>query len=226
MPEVDVPHICNILKGLTRGRYRADVDNITRSNIRIVLENVLVTNQHLINTFTALLRADMGDDQFYKKYPRGPFPHYLREILEPYIAEHGDKIEDEISAIKAKYIELDQIDHRQYMKSLTNRELLDLSKPYELLVSILKTTDERGFIYKRSQYGYFVGSLVNIVLDEYEAKNGVSWPQADFEVLFARNRSLIYNTEKDMLPTYRKILNDEDYDKLKKSFILYKEENQ
>lgn len=212
------PHICNILKGFQKQIYRYiywfQPDDLTlANNLRILLGHSLVTNQHLINTFTELRRQDLGDEEFYRHYPRsGVFPKYLNEIPQRIIQEHGDSINEEIDNIQPIQIKSmgEPIPARQCqyyqneVETLSNRELLDLRRPYKQIIGLLKSDNNLPEVkagwFERSESAYFIGGLLNAILDEYEQKN-YEWRQPDFNVFYKRIDSFVKGIEVWMIET-------------------------
>lgn len=211
-------HICNILKVFHKRLYRYLKDNNVEKeilvNIRSLLHHVLVSNQLIANTLTFLLKKELTNKIFYQEYPKGVFPKYLRDNLHIYVKLYGDKINEKIIKIPSRN------ETPTDLKKYSNKELLDLTIPYKKIISIIRKNNLKSF-YDRAEYGYFVGSILNINFKEYEKKTPIElWPKINLDLLEKRNKKLIYSIERSL---YKKSNNN---NKLKENFIEYEEENE
>jgi hypothetical protein len=164
-------HVCNVLKDFTKDLYFIE-NNTYKDNILYWLDYVLCSNQHISNTFTTLFKLELGSDKFYKKYRTGIFPKFLMEYDTNIIAENSDRIDKEIDKIKPfKPGPIDK-DKKiiKLIETINKIKLLDLTIPYRNIISILKNENDREL--ERAEYGYFIGSLINIKVQELLKKYG------------------------------------------------------
>jgi hypothetical protein len=174
-------HVCEVLKDFTKELY--SYPKTTWLDIVFkYLDHVLVCNQHITNTFTAVLRKDMPD--FYEHYPKGLFPKFLGDFATKIVKDNVDRINDEIDKIipAATVTVID-------IHSLSKFELLDLRIPYRYIIQILKHIGDP--IIERAEYGYYIGSLLHIMTTEYLKKYNADspvWIEPNWNILDKRVR--------------------------------------
>jgi hypothetical protein len=165
--EVEYYHVCSLLKDFTRQLYYYEKTDWL-DTVFMNLDNVLVCNQYITNAFTAVLRYEMGDDAFYGYYDNGLFPKYLRNFDQDVVKKNIDRINEEIDKIPA--MDADKYPKDILLDDLSKFDLLDLRKPYSIIVSILKYYNDP--LLDEAEYGYYIGSLLKIKADEWLEKYG------------------------------------------------------
>jgi len=158
----------------------------------IYLDYVLVCNQHITNTFTTILQNDLPD--FYEQYPEGLFPKYLKDFDNNIVKNNVDRIMDEIDEIKPCDITVIPDLH-----ILSKFDLLDLRIPYKCIIQILRHVNEP--IVERAEYGYYIGSLLHIMVNKYLEKydiNSYVWIEPNWQILDNR----IHTFRQDVFSLY------------------------
>lgn len=198
-------HVCTILKDFERELYTYD-NNVIFHNIRLYLDHVLCSNQHITNVFTKLLRYDLGNENFLKKYSQGVFPNFIREYNPDFLVKHFDKIESEIEKIhkptEAKF--LNKKDFHKNLFSLSKLKLLNLTIPYRNIISLLKYGNYEN-LYENAEYGYYIGSLLKFSVKNFMEKYPVKkypdlWIEPNTRVL--KNR--VNNFRRGVWENYQK----------------------
>ena len=172
-------HVCSLLKNIRWGFYNQDdefkdEEKKIRFMIDLSLDQILFCNQHLTNTLTVLVRADMGHDPFYKLYPKGIFPYYLRNEGQNLVKEYGDEIIQNIENLSKLKIQVNKnppTPIQFYEQVYSHEDLLDLSKPYRDIILLQRKIGKEFIPYDDLEYGYFIGSLLKKVIDRYRAKS-------------------------------------------------------
>lgn len=186
-------HVCEVLKDFTRDLYYYDKTDWL-DNIFFYLDYVLVCNQHITNTFTHILMYELTPPVFYKEYPKGLFPEYLRRYDNEIIKNNIDKINSEIDKIQPKKPALVASNFSELI-SLSKFDLLNLKIPYSEIISILKYINNP--MVERAEYGYYIGALLTISVNNFLKKhetNSNIWIQPDWKILLNR----IKNYRKDV----------------------------
>ncbi len=173
-------HVCNILKDFTKELYSYPKENWVQI-IFVYLDYVLVCNQHITNTFTTILRTELPD--FYEQYPGGLFPKYLHDFDENIVKNNADRIISEIDEIEPSLLtSVPELRH-----NLSKFDLLDLRTPYKCIIEILKYKNDP--IVERAEYGYYIGSLLHIMMNKYLEKydkNSPVWLEPNWDILDKR----------------------------------------
>jgi len=169
-------HVCHVLKDFTRDLYSYP-ESYWLQSVFDYLDYVLVCNQHITNTFTHILIHTMDD--FYEKYPAGLFPKFLENYPQVVVKDNVDRINNEIEDIKP----CENVP-RPLLYTLSKFDLLDLRVPYKHIIQILKYVGDP--IIERAEYGFYIGSLIKIMVDNYIEKYGIGsdiWIEPDWSVL-------------------------------------------
>ena len=175
-------HVCSLLKDLTRRLYYYDDETEWLDAVFVYLDYVLVCNQYITNSFTEVLKHEIGHNEFYTHYKSGLFPQYLREYDEEIVKIHIDRINEERENIPAKAVD-GEVEISLY--DLTKHDLLDLRKPYSEIISILKYYEDP--LLEGAEYGYYIGSLLKLKADEWLKEYGEGiFIEPDFNVLERR----------------------------------------
>ena len=79
------PHICSLLKNIRWNFHNYIEENeIPKEESKIIflidlcLDQVLITNQHMTNSLTTLVRTEMCKNKFYEDHLNFSFPYYLK----------------------------------------------------------------------------------------------------------------------------------------------------
>lgn len=169
-------HVCSVLKNIRWYFYTFDVNQLENEQLEayrlidLCLDQVLICNQHLTNSLTTLVRADMGRNIFYEKYPRGIFPFYLRVEGNGLIKKYGDEIIKSFEAISKINIVRNISSEDFYDYLFADEDLLDLSKPYNDIILLQREIGEKIIPDENLENGYFLGCLLKKVVDEYREK--------------------------------------------------------
>lgn len=196
-------HVCVVLKATVKEIYgwNTDKDNILADNVKTLLNHVLCSNQHISNTLTDIMIKEMGKNKFYNKWG-AIFPAFLDNYDRQIISDNLDRINEEIENIKP-IEKLERIDKDKFYKELYSLDkftLLDLTIPWSKIVSHFKFKPD--YFEKElalSEYGYYIGELINISVRELRKKyNKNQWIMPDWFVLKSRVDRYLSDIEANM----------------------------
>ena len=178
------PHICSLLKNIRWNFYNytdefTDKELKVRHLINLCLDQVLICNQHVTNSLTKIVREELARnvpmtmlffDPFYDKYPKGIFPHYLRNEGHELVKKYGDEIVEKFENISEIFIKRDITAEDFYDYLFSTEDLLDISKPYNDIILLQREIGKEIVRSDSIEYGYFLGSLLRQVFDDYKIK--------------------------------------------------------
>ena len=181
------PHICSLLKNIRWNFYNyiEEFPEFTASELKVrhlidlCLDQILICNQHVTNSLTKIVREELtrnvsfnmiAFDPFYDKYPKGIFPHYLRNEGHELVKKYGDEIVEKFENISEIFIKRDITAEDFYDYLFAKEDLLDISKPYNDIILLQREIGKEIVRSDKIEYGYFLGCLLRKVFDDYKTK--------------------------------------------------------
>jgi hypothetical protein len=172
-------HICIVLRGSFFTLYYYEIVNdLTpeQSNIfeemRLTFDKILIANQSVIE----IIRNNTD----LESQSKGIFPQYFNDYDAKVIAEHSDRIDEEIEMWnEKKYVYKKTNRNKELKRYVNSKEVWDIKDRYGELLSMLNTIKPSlpdksmsiiDTIMERCEYGYHLGYLTRLDLEKIKNK--------------------------------------------------------